>query len=174
MPHSPVTIPRNHRVPEDQIQLKQSIKHAASIIHEAKLRVRADKRAPDNEMRAHAARRRNTMDDLHGARARAVGAGAEDAGEGVRVGRRGGAAHAPEERERCGKVEAAGVCADERVVEERRGRAGRLVQQAAGQGEVSARGVGAEEEQTEVGGAVGGGGGSHNEARVELLSVGDG
>lgn len=174
MPHSPVPIPRNHGVPENQVRLTQSIEHAASIVHEAKLRVRADKRAPNNGMQAHAARRRDTMDDLHGARAQAVGAGAEDAGEGVSVGRGGGAAHAGEERERRGEVEAAGVGADERVVEERRGRAGRLVQQAPGRGEVAARGVGAEEEETEVSGAVGGGGGSENEARVELLSVGDG
>jgi len=52
------------------------------------------------------------MDDLDGIRARGFGAGAEDAGEGVRVGRSGGAAHAGEKRERGGEVEAAGVGAD--------------------------------------------------------------
>lgn len=101
--------------------------------------------------------------------ARTVGAGAEDAGEGVCVGWRGGAAHAYEERERGGEVEAAGVRADEGVVEERRDRAGRSVEQAVGGGEVAARSVGAEEEEAEV---VGDRGGGDEEARVELLRAG--
>jgi hypothetical protein len=52
------------------------------------------------------------MNDLNSIRARGFSAGAEDAGEGVRVGRSGGAAHAGEKREPGWKVETAGVRAD--------------------------------------------------------------
>jgi hypothetical protein len=51
--------------------------------------------------------------------ARAVGARADHAGEGVGVGRDGGAAHSGKESERGAEVEEAGVGTDEGVVEER-------------------------------------------------------
>jgi hypothetical protein len=77
----------------------QSIEHMAGTVHKQELGIRTNECAADDGMGGNAGRGRNTMDDLGRAWARTVGACAENAGEGVCVGRSGGATHAGEERE---------------------------------------------------------------------------
>jgi hypothetical protein len=62
------------------------------------------------------------------------------------------------------------VGAYDSVVEERRGRTGCFVEQAVRGGEVAGRSIRAEEKEAEV---VGDGGGSQEEARVNLLRAGE-